>query len=131
MNIANIFIFLTLSLITSFHAQILYTWSQVIPENKLSVRAIIHNDTCPIVHVDGEEIEMLSRSSINNGDHTETVCELIVETSTENISIDNIQVPTLPEKISKIVFIGDTGCRINALFQQECNSADSWPLKKT
>ncbi|MDG7055176.1 MAG: metallophosphoesterase [Wolbachia endosymbiont of Menacanthus eurysternus] len=133
MSIANIFIFLTLSLITSFysvHAQILYTWSQAIPENKLSVRAIIDNDTCPIVDVDGEEMEMLSRSSINNGDHTETVCELTAEMSSKNISIDNIRVPTLPEKISKVAFIGDTGCRINALFQQECNSVDSWPLKK-
>ncbi|MGL9717807.1 MAG: metallophosphoesterase family protein [Wolbachia sp.] len=130
MNIANIFILLALSLITNFHsvhAQVLYTWSQVIPENKLSVRAIIDNDTCPFAYVDGEEVEMLSRSSINN---TETVCELTVETSAKNISIDNIQVPILPEKISKIAFIGDTGCRINELFQQECNSLDSWPLKK-
>ncbi|WP_395462675.1 metallophosphoesterase family protein [Wolbachia endosymbiont of Cantharis cryptica] len=130
MNIANIFIFLALSLVTSFHsvhAQILYTWSQVIPENKLSIRAITDNDMCPIAYVDGEEVKMLNRSSINN---TETVCELTVQTSAKNISIDNIQVPILPEKISKIAFIGDTGCRINALFQQECNSVDSWPLKK-
>ncbi|NSX83193.1 phosphoesterase [Wolbachia endosymbiont of Atemnus politus] len=130
MNVVNIFIFLILSLITSFHsvhAQILYTWSQVIPENKLSVRAIIDNDMCPLAYVDGKEIEMLSRSSIGN---TETVCELTVETRAENISIENIQIPTLSEKISKIAFIGDTGCRINALFQQECNAVDSWPLKK-
>ncbi len=73
---------------------------------------------------------MLNRSSINNGDHTETICELIVETGAQNISIDGIQVPILPEKISRIAFIGDTGCRINALFQQECNSVDSWPFKK-
>ncbi|MDM8335615.1 metallophosphoesterase family protein [Wolbachia pipientis] len=133
MNIANILIFLALSLINSFHsvhAQILYTWSQVIPENKLSVRTIIDNNICPIAYVNGEEVEMLSRSSINNGNHIETVCELTVETSAKNISIENIQVPILPEKISKIAFIGDTGCRINALLQQECNSVDSWPLKK-
>ncbi|MGL9732924.1 MAG: metallophosphoesterase [Wolbachia sp.] len=133
MNIANILIFLILSLINSFysiHAQILYTWSQAIPENKLSVRTIIDNDTCPIVRVDSEEIKMLSRSSINNDNHIETVCELTVETSAENININNIQIPILPEKISKIAFIGDTGCRINALFQQECNSINSWPFKK-
>ncbi|WCR57530.1 metallophosphoesterase family protein [Wolbachia endosymbiont of Ctenocephalides felis wCfeJ] len=133
MNIANVFIFSVLFLITSFHsihAQILYAWSQVIPENKLSVRAITKNDMCPIAYVDGEGVEMLNRSSINTGNHTETVCELAIETSAKNVSIDNIQVPILPEKISKIAFIGDTGCRINALFQQECNSVDSWPLKK-
>lgn len=130
MKVANIFIFLILSLTISFHsthAQILYTWSQIIPENKLSIRAIIDNNMCPIAYVDNKEVEMLSRSSINN---TETVCELIVETNAQNISIDNIKVPVLAEKISKIAFIGDTGCRINMLFQQECNSVDSWPLKK-
>jgi len=130
MKVANIFIFLILSLTISFHsthAQILYTWSQIIPENKLSIRAIIDNNMCPIAYVDNKEVEMLSRSSINN---TETVCELIVETNAQNISIDNIKVPVLAEKISKIAFIGDTGCRINMLFQQECNSIDSWPLKK-
>lgn len=133
MSIANAFVLSVLSLITSFHfvyAQILYTWSQVIPENKLSVRAITNNNMCPIAYVNGKEVAMLSRSSINNDDYTETVCELIAETSAQNISIDNIQVPILPEKISKIAFIGDTGCRVNALFQQECNSVDSWPLKK-
>ncbi|MGL9725853.1 MAG: metallophosphoesterase family protein [Wolbachia sp.] len=130
MSIINIFIFLALFFTASFHfayAQILYTWSQVIPENKLSIRAIIDNNICPIAYVDGEEIEMLSRSSTNN---TETVCELTVNSSTESISIDNTYIPTLPDKISKVAFIGDTGCRINMLFQQECNLVDSWPLKK-
>ncbi|QKX01798.1 phosphoesterase [Wolbachia endosymbiont of Cruorifilaria tuberocauda] len=135
MNISNILVFLTLPFITSLYslhaqAQILYTWSQVIPENKLSVRAIIENDTCPTAHVDGEKVEMLSRSSINKGNYTETVCELITKTSTKNISINNTKIPTLPEKIGKIAFIGDTGCRINAFLQQECNSTSSWPLKK-
>ncbi|MCV3769785.1 MAG: metallophosphoesterase, partial [Wolbachia pipientis] len=104
--------------------------SQVIPENRLSVRAIIGNDTCPIAYVDGEKIKMLSRSSINNNNYTETVCELTIKTSAKNISINNTKIPTLPEKISKIAFIGDTGCRTNLLFQQECNSVDSWPFKK-
>ena len=133
MNIGNIFIFLALSLTTSVHsthAQILYAWSQVVPENKLSVRAITDNNMYPLACIDGEEIEMLNRSSINNGNHTETVCELTIHTSVKNINIDNMQVPTLPKKVNKIAVIGDTGCRINVFSQQECNSVDSWPLKK-
>ncbi|WP_341808051.1 metallophosphoesterase family protein [Wolbachia endosymbiont (group E) of Neria commutata] len=133
MNIVSIFIFLALSLVTSFysaHSEILYTWSQVVPENKLSIRAIINDDTCPIAHVDGKDIEMLDRSSVNNGNNVEKVCELLVQTDAKDISINNLQVPTFPTKINKIAFIGDTGCRINMLFQQECNSVDSWPLKK-
>nr|WP_237342926.1 metallophosphoesterase [Wolbachia endosymbiont of Folsomia candida] len=124
---------MALSLIPSFHSahsEVLYTWSQVIPENKLSVRAIIDDETCPIAHVDGEEIEMLDRTSVNNRNNIEKVCELLIQTDAKDVSIDNVQVPTLPKKINKIAFIGDTGCRINMLFQQECNSVDSWPLKK-
>jgi hypothetical protein len=133
MNIVSIFIFLALSLVTSFysaHSEILYTWSQVVPENKLSVRAIIDDDICPIAHIDGEEKEMLNRSSLNYDDHIEKICELLVHRDVKNIVIDNVQIPALPKKIKKIAFIGDTGCRINMLFQQECNSLDSWPLKK-
>jgi len=74
---------------------------------------------------------MLNRNSISNGNYVETVCELLVETSVKDASIEDLQVPILPEKVNKIAFIGDTGCRINMVFQQECNSVDSWPLKKT
>lgn len=133
MNIVGIFIFFILYFTSGFHsinAQILYTWSQVIPENKLSVRAIVDSDACPIAYVDGKGIEMLNRSSSNNGNHIETVCELLVERDAHNISIDDLQIPVLPEQVNKIAFIGDTGCRVNMLFQQECNSVDSWPLKK-
>ncbi|MDD9331362.1 MAG: metallophosphoesterase [Wolbachia sp.] len=133
MIIVNIFIYLILFFIINFqtvHAEILYTWSQVVPENKLSIRAIIDNDTCPVAYIDGEEGEMLNRSSINYDDHIEKVCELLVDRDTKNISIENVQIPVLSEKMEKIAFIGDTGCRINMLFQQECSSLDSWPLKK-
>ncbi|WP_168463798.1 metallophosphoesterase family protein [Wolbachia endosymbiont of Ctenocephalides felis wCfeT] len=130
MNIVRVFTFLVLSFITSLysaHAEILYTWSQVIPENKLSVRAIIEGEACPIASIDGKKAEMSGRGLINNN---EIVCELLADAGTKDVSINNIQIPVLPEKINKIAFIGDTGCRVNMLFQQECNSVDSWPLKK-
>ncbi|MDG7056149.1 MAG: metallophosphoesterase [Wolbachia endosymbiont of Meromenopon meropis] len=134
-SIVNIFAFLTLSLsliITHYpaHTQILYAWSQVIPENKLSIRAIVDDNACPVVNIDGKRMKMLNRSSNKNDCYIETVCELISEMSVKNISIDAIRIPTLSKKISKVAFIGDTGCRINTLFQQECNSPDGWPLKK-
>jgi hypothetical protein len=62
MYTVNIFIFLILSLITSFHsvrAQVLYTWFQVAPKNKLSIRTITNDDMCPIFYIDGKKAEML------------------------------------------------------------------------
>ncbi|WFW29608.1 MAG: metallophosphoesterase [Wolbachia endosymbiont of Menacanthus eurysternus] len=119
-------LFLTNNFRTTY-AQILYAWSQVIPENKLSVRAIVDNNTCPIINIDTKKIKMLNRSSNN---YNETVCEMVTEINARNINIDNRQISTLPKKFNKIAFIGDTGCKINAFFQQECNSINSWPLKK-
>lgn len=58
---------------------------------------------CPIVYVDGEETEMLNRSSINNGGHNETVCELTVQTSAKNISIEDLRVPILPKRLIKLL----------------------------
>lgn len=126
----NIFVHLFLFLAINFSfvcAEVLYTWSQVVPEGKLSVRAIIDNDVCPTAFVDGKETIMLERY---DEDNVEKVCELLVQKDVKEININNVQIPILPKKINKIAFIGDTGCRINMLHQQECNSLESWPLKK-
>ena len=122
----SIFLLLTINFIPSY-AEILYSWSQVIPNNKLSVRAIVNDDKCPIAYIEGREVQMLDRYSSKD---FEKVCELLLERNTKSIQIDHKQIPTLPRKINKIAFIGDTGCRVNILFQQECNSIDSWPLKR-
>lgn len=128
-----IFVYIFLLLTINFnhvYAEVLYMWSQVVPENKLSVRAIVENDTCPIAYVDGKEVEMLERFSAIYEKKIEKVCEILVKRDVEEVKINETQIPTLPEKIKKIAFIGDTGCRINMLNQQECNSIVSWPLKK-
>ncbi|WP_261722502.1 hypothetical protein [Wolbachia pipientis] len=113
--------------VSDVYAEVLYVWSQVIPDNKLSIRAITNNDVCPTLYINGEAITMLTRSANNS---TEMVCEFIVGQNVRDIHINGMQVPTVPEKISKIAFIGDTGCRVNTFYQQECNSVESWPLKQ-
>ncbi len=126
LNFIYFFLFLIINF-NNLYAEVLYVWSQIIPENKLSIRAITDDYVCPTAHVDGKEVMMSTRSISNN---IEMICELIVEKGVRDIHISGMQVPTLPKKFNKIAFIGDTGCRINAFYQQECNSKESWPLKK-
>ncbi|MDN5247544.1 MAG: metallophosphoesterase [Wolbachia endosymbiont of Tyrophagus putrescentiae] len=129
----NILLYILSFLVIGFNfadAKVLYTWSQVVQDGKLSVRAIVDDDVCPVAYVDNNEAAMSERCFTKYEGGTEKVCELLVQQGVRDISIDGIQIPVLPKKISKIAFIGDTGCRINMLYQQECNSLESWPLKK-
>nr|QHB15550.1 SP49.7 [Bemisia tabaci] len=126
-NVLIVLILVIISNLQHIHARTLYTWSQVVPQNQLSVRAITDDNACPIARVDNKQVEMKIRSSMNN---TETVCELIVDRLARHITVDDKKIATLPKNIRKIAIIGDTGCRIKGDEQQACNSAEGWPLRK-
>lgn len=117
------------------NAKPLFTWSQVVNNNQLSVRAIVLEDEqCPIVNVDDQELEMSVRAFPQKGVFNDKVCELLVPQTTSLISIDNVDLPVISRKIRKIAVIGDTGCIVSLwgtrLSQQHCMSSEEWPLKK-
>lgn len=122
--------FILFAFLLPFHleAKVIYSWSQVIPNNMISVRAIVDNRDCPIACVDGEEIPMNERVSPVEKKFAEKVCELSLPRETKEIIIDDHQIPTLSVQIKKIAFIGDTGCRVTNLVEQACDSTKEWPL---
>lgn len=122
--------FILFVLLLPFHlkAKVVYLWSQVIPDNMISVRAIVDDANCPMACVDGEEMAMNERASPVEKKFPEKVCQLSLPKDVEEIIIDDHQVPTLPAQIKKIAFIGDTGCRVTNLVEQACSSEKEWPL---
>ncbi|CEI84892.1 Calcineurin-like phosphoesterase family protein [Ehrlichia minasensis] len=129
------FFILLILLSTSADAKPLFTWSQVASNNKLSVRVIVlEGENCPVVNVDGKKLEMTVRALPQKGVFDDKVCELLVPQTTEEIFIDNIEVPVINPQIRTIAIIGDTGCIVSfwrgKLYQQRCTSSEEWPLKK-
>ncbi len=133
-NKIHLIIIFNLLLVLSFpfhlQAEVIYSWSQVIPNNMISVRAIIDNEDCPIACVDGEQMLMNERAAPEGKNFPEKVCELSLSKSVEEVTIDDYQIPMLSPEIKKIAFIGDTGCRVTNLIEQSCNSDKEWPLVK-
>ncbi|WDM85538.1 metallophosphoesterase [Ehrlichia sp. JZT12] len=119
----------------SADAKPLFLWSQVVDNDQLSIRAVIsEEEQCPMVKVNGKELEMNVRALPLKGLFNDKVCELLVPQITNEISIDNIKIPVINKKIRKIAVIGDTGCIVSfwngKLNEQHCTSSDKWPLKR-
>lgn len=124
------YFFILFILLLPFHlkAKVIYSWSQVISSNMISVRAIVDDIDCPIACIDGAEIPMNERALPVEKKFTEKVCELPLSKSVKEIIVDGNQIPVLPAQIKRVAFIGDTGCRVTNLAEQACNSKKEWPL---
>ena len=102
-------------------------WSQVVANEQLSIRAVVSvEDVCPVVNVNGKDIEMGIRAVPLDQHFDDKVCELLVPQMTDSVSINNINVPIINKQIRKIAVIGDTGCRValssGQLIEQHCIS---------
>ena len=104
-------------------------WVELGANNELDVRVVVGSgvDTCPVVVADGNTIEARQRGAAD-GDFPITLCSATVPLATKNLSVDGAVVPTVPVAISRIVVIGDSGCRIEGKALQDCNDKRQWPF---
>ncbi|MEM8743695.1 MAG: metallophosphoesterase [Pseudomonadota bacterium] len=106
-----------------------YQWVQPEPGNKIAVRLITSDASCPELTVEGRSMAMARRVGPIE-DFPEYVCELELPQTTTSIALNGRPLPTFPAKVERIAVIGDTGCRIRFNAAQACNDPDAWPLRK-
>lgn len=81
---------------------------------------------CPSAEVDGKSLPMTPRSPVPEG--FRPVCEAILPAGATSARVKG-QTLALPHgEPSRIVVIGDTGCRIKGTEVQDCNS--EWPFQR-
>ena len=109
---------------------IVYSWVQAGPNNSAIARVITIGDNCPDIKIDGEKFEMEVRSEPSS-DFPVLVCELTIPNGAESASVKGRHLPLFKENTTRIVVIGDTGCRIEeGETVQDCNDPEAWPFKK-
>lgn len=117
-----------LSFVAPAHAEDSYRWLQATAFG-WEARAITQSDACPVAEIDGRPIAMTPRA--RPGEHFAiTVCAVTVPKGTRSLTIADAPLPSPPARIDKVLVIGDTGCRLNGIFLQDCNSSEAWPFRK-
>lgn len=106
-----------------------YRWVQFGADG-LQARAITQGGACPKAAIDGREAAMTVRAQPDDA-FPVTVCALDIPKGAESAAIDGSPLALPPKQPNKILVLGDTGCRLKALFLQDCNSIKSWPFRLT
>lgn len=118
-------------------------WVEMAPGGRSLVRVLTMAADCPEVSVDGHPAAMSRRAApaqpaprankakVSTGsDFPGLVCELPLRRGTRRAVLAGAALPLPPARISRIVLIGDTGCRLKASDDawQACNDAAQWPF---
>jgi hypothetical protein len=106
----------------------LASWSQLAPGGVL-VRAVSAGPTCPTLVADGVRIQPAVRADAAPPDFPLPVCEAALPPDTFGASIGDAPLPVPHGAPSRVVVIGDAGCRLEeGAPVQDCNDARAWPF---
>lgn len=106
-------------------------WVIIGPEGVATVRAIAKGKTCPSLEVDGKEtLNMDMRYDGHDSNYPVSICEKSLPKTATSAKLDGEIVPVAKPNPTRIVFIGDTGCRIKAGVVQACNDPKAWPFAR-
>ncbi|CAM4454080.1 MAG: hypothetical protein LEGION0398_MBIBDBAK_00034 [Legionellaceae bacterium] len=106
-----------------------YAWIQLGSEGEISARLITKKTSCPLITLDNKKKPMSLRGYYNHS-FPVNVCEAIIPKTVKKVTVDN-QVLVLPKKNpTRLVIVGDTGCRIKYSNIQNCSDPAKWPFAK-
>jgi hypothetical protein len=81
---------------------------------------------CPLIQIDGASMPMSLRQPVPPG--FRPVCELAIPNHAKSASVNGKSL-TLPKRNpSRVIAIGDSGCRIKGRLAQDCNNPATWPF---
>ncbi|MBV8355888.1 MAG: metallophosphoesterase [Candidatus Eremiobacteraeota bacterium] len=110
-------------------AQVLAAWTQLGQRGAVIARAIVPaSRQCPVLNFGKGEKRPLEQRVAPGGFFNVRVCETRLPRSVRNISLNGHPLPGRPQRLHRIAVIGDTGCRIEVVLFQGCNSPSEWPF---
>lgn len=104
-----------------------YRWVQYGPDG-LEARAITGQSACPPAQIDGSPARMTRRAAPGE-QYPITVCALAIPNGSKSVTIADMPVAIPISKPSRILVLGDTGCRIKGPYVQACNDPVQWPFR--
>ncbi len=108
-------------------------WVELGANGAIIARAITSDELCPNLRVDNDLVAMNLRIQ-SPEDMGNKVCELQISNTVKKLLIGEEELPLLKKIISKILVVGDTGCRIvkkkKSVAAQDCNNPKAWPFAR-
>lgn len=102
-------------------------WVELGDEGKVLARVVVQAPAdCPSIQLDGSAARMILRTPVPAG--MRPACELAIPAGTKKAAVNGKPLPLPRANPSKIVVLGDTGCRVKGERIQDCNDPAQWPL---
>jgi len=96
---------------------------------ELIARVVTQDATCPMIDVDGTKTAMNTRISPDEDvDFPVRVCEAVVSPQAQHASVLGQTIPLTKKSLSKIIVMGDSGCRLKGDLIQNCHNPEAWPF---
>lgn len=111
-------------------------WTQLAPGDKLLIRAVLSDaNECPVARVveagKTRDVKMNVRGEKSRAFPILT-CELALDSRVEKIAVDKRELPVLKKDLTKVLVLGDTGCRLKkdkqGFANQGCLDPQKWPF---
>lgn len=113
----------------------------VLGENGVQVARVLTEDAhCPLIAFDQKNVRMEVRAKpatlpgriAKPSAFPWLTCEKVIPAHTQHVAVDHTKLPLLPDRVKRIVVIGDTGCRLKNGddVYQACNDGDLYPFAK-
>ncbi|MEO5361512.1 MAG: metallophosphoesterase [Nitrospirota bacterium] len=104
----------------------MYKWVELGPNGSITARAVTKGSVCPDAVIDSKPVPMRIRAVKEKGEWEVTVCETDIPAEAKTVSIESTPLPLLKKSPSRVLVIGDTGCRISDDELQACNNSSAW-----
>jgi len=102
-------------------------WVQMAPGGQAELRAVVTGLACPPVMIDGASTSMRERAAPDTS-FPVRLCALTLPKAAKSLTLGGEALP-LPKAVpTRIVVLGDTGCRIKGGTVQDCNDPAQWPF---
>jgi hypothetical protein len=108
------------------NGSLLAAWTQVGRGGTLLARAIVRG-RCPGIAIDGRRLLMHVRAAPGPA-FAVSSCEAAIPSGARRVSVQARALPLPPAHLRTIAVLGDTGCRIEIIFIQDCNDPAKWPF---
>ncbi|MBV8592857.1 MAG: metallophosphoesterase [Caulobacteraceae bacterium] len=105
-----------------------WPWMQMV-QGGAEARAVTDAPQCPDLRVDGRPHAMRERAQPAEG-FPNRVCAAAIPPGARRLSIDGRALPVLSKRPSRIVVLGDSGCRLKGHVAQHCNDPSGWPFAR-
>ena len=108
-------------------ARVVRAWTEYAAAGLPEARVITDGTACPAAVIDGAGQPMAERHSPDER-FPVRVCAVTVPSDARTVAVEGVALPAPARQASRIIVMGDTGCRLKGAIVQDCNDPAAWPF---